>query len=168
MSIRHCSNFVCSCFSWCLSALGGLFLCHVDHISHVSDKFRPAGQPSDISQCRSSAEGHGCRTRADYALTSMIVFVFFGRLLPIWILLSKYSNWQHRVAADHLWSLACITQNGQEPSQNQSNTVQNESLKEDLCFGSYFRVVRHESKTSCSEFDILTKDMHAQRAASRV
>ena len=49
------------------------------------------------------------------------------------------------------------------PSQNQSNTVQNESLKEGLCIGSYFRVVRHESKTFCSEFYILTKDTHAQR-----
>ena len=27
------------------------------------------------------------------------------------------------------------------PSRNQSNTVRNESLKEDLCFGSYFRFV---------------------------
>ena len=38
-----------------------------------------------------------------------------------------------------------------------------QSLKEDLCFGYYFRVVRHESETSCSEFDILTKDPHALR-----
>ena len=49
------------------------------------------------------------------------------------------------------------------PSRNQSNTVQNETLKEDLCFGSYFRFVRHESKTFCSEFDISTKDTLALR-----
>ena len=30
-------------------ALGGLFLCHVNQISHVSDTFRPAGPPSGIS-----------------------------------------------------------------------------------------------------------------------
>ena len=49
------------------------------------------------------------------------------------------------------------------PSRNQSNTVRNESLKEDLCFGSYFHFVRHESKTFCREFDISTKDTHAPR-----
>ena len=49
------------------------------------------------------------------------------------------------------------------PSRNQSNTVRNESLKEDLCFGSYFRFVIHESKTFCREFDISTKDTHAPR-----
>ena len=31
------------------------------------------------------------------------------------------------------------------PSRNQSNTLQNESLKEEICFGSYFRFGRHES-----------------------
>ena len=53
------------------------------------------------------------------------------------------------------------------PSRNQSNTLQNESLKEEICFGSYFRhvtrFVRHESRTSCREFDISTKDTHAPR-----
>ena len=49
------------------------------------------------------------------------------------------------------------------PSRNQSNTLQNESLKEEICFGSYFRFGRHESKTSCHEFDISTKDTHAPR-----
>ena len=49
------------------------------------------------------------------------------------------------------------------PSRNQSKTLQNESLKEEICFGSYFRSVRHESKTSCREFDISTKDTHAPR-----
>ena len=44
------------------------------------------------------------------------------------------------------------------PSRNESNTVQNESSKKDLIFGSYFRFVRHESKTSFREFDISTKD----------
>ena len=52
------------------------------------------------------------------------------------------------------------------PSRNQSHTLQNESLKEKICFGSYFRFGRHyshESKTSCREFDISTKDTHAPR-----
>ena len=49
------------------------------------------------------------------------------------------------------------------PTRNQSNTLQNESLKEEICFGSYFRFVRHKSKTSCREFDISTKGAHAPR-----
>ena len=48
-------------------------------------------------------------------------------------------------------------------SRNRSNTLQNESLKEEICFGSYFRFGRHESKTSCRKFDISTKDTHAPR-----
>ena len=51
----------------------------------------------------------------------------------------------------------------QSPSRNQSNTVRNESLKEDLCFGSYFRFVRRQSKSSCREFDFTTKDTHTPR-----
>ena len=49
------------------------------------------------------------------------------------------------------------------PSRNQSNTLQNESLKEEIRFGYYFRFVRHKSKTSCREFDISTKGTHAPR-----
>ena len=58
---------------------------------------------------------------------------------------------------------ASMYANRSSPSRNQSNTLQNESLKEEICFGSYFRFVRHESKTSCREFDISTKDTHAPR-----
>ena len=31
-------------------SLGGLFLCHVDHFSHISDTFRLAGPPSGITK----------------------------------------------------------------------------------------------------------------------
>ena len=48
------------------------------------------------------------------------------------------------------------------PSRDQSNTVRNELLKEDLCFGSYFRFVGHESKASCRELEIST-NTHAPR-----
>ena len=60
-------------------ALCELFLCHVDHTSHVPDIFRPAVSPSCIAVSvqisyvlvQIGAEGHDCRSksRADYALT---------------------------------------------------------------------------------------------------
>ena len=56
------------------------------------------------------------------------------------------------------------------PSRNQSNTLQNESLKEEICFEFYFRFGRHESKTSCRKFDISTKgtDVPRQKHASSI
>ena len=52
------------------------------------------------------------------------------------------------------------------PSRNQSNTVRNESSKEDLWFGSYFRFVRPESKIFYRKSDISTQDRHARAAAA--
>ena len=54
------------------------------------------------------------------------------------------------------------------PSRNQSNTLQNESLNKEICFGSYFRFGRHESQTSCREstFQVIFNERHACAAAA--
>ena len=60
----------------------------------------------------------------------------------------------------------CNTYQYMQYKQIQSNTLQNESLKEEICFGSYFRFGRHESKTSCREFYISTHAPRPQHASS--
>ena len=75
----------------------------------------------------------------------MIVFVFFRRLLPASILLSKHSNGRHvLVSADHLWNLTLLyMQNGQTVLE--INQIQYEMYQQKrICFGSDFCVVTED------------------------